>query len=141
MQSDQENIMRDYHDIVLPFMQRHPKLYRYLCLHYLLVTAMIWLMEVCLPLALRKTCHSLQLYEQLVCFVMAYSFTDSEEKDVCGQTMMVPFVDLLNHHSHHHAELSFYPDRLELVAVHIIDKVYAIKIGIAEETSLLFLLV
>ena len=54
---------------------------------------------------------------------MAYSFTDSEEKDVCARTMMVPFIDLLNHHSHHHAELSFFPDRLELVAVRDIEKV------------------
>ena len=54
---------------------------------------------------------------------MAYSFTDSEEKDVSTRTMMVPFVDLLNHHSHHHAELSFFPDRLELVTVRDIEKV------------------
>ena len=74
-------------------------------------------------LAARKTYHSQQLYEQLVCFVMAYSFTDAEEREVCERTMMVPFVDLLNHHSQHHAELSFHPDRLQLVAVREIRKV------------------
>lgn len=59
-----------------------------------------------------------------MCFVMAYSFSDDEESDVCSRTMMVPFVDLLNHHSKHHAELRFYPDRLELVAIRSIDKVW-----------------
>ena len=75
------------------------------------------------PSVSRKTSHSLQLYKDLVCFVMAYSFTDSEEAGVCGQTMMVPFVDLLNHHSVHHAELSFLPSHLELVAVRNIQQV------------------
>jgi hypothetical protein len=97
VQRDQANISRDYHTIVLPFTQRHPELFK-------------------------KSCHSQQFYEQLVSFVMAYSFTDTEERDVCARTMMVPFVDLLNHHSHHHTELSFFPDRLELVTVRDVEK-------------------
>ena len=72
---------------------------------------------------LRKTSHSLELYEQLVCFVMAYSFTDAEERDVCAETMMVPFVDLLNHHSLHHTELRFHTNHLQLVAVRNIQQV------------------
>ena len=64
----------------------------------------------------------MQLYEHLVCFVMAYSFTDSEEPDQCQRTMMVPFVDLLNHHSQHHVELRFRQDHLELVTVRRIRK-------------------
>ena len=57
-------------------------------------------------------------------FVMGYSFSDGEQTDPLRRTVMVPFVDLLNHHSHHHAELSFMGDRLELVAVRRIKKVY-----------------
>lgn len=116
VQRDKENIARDYSDIVLPFMRRHPELFR--C--GVASSAERWgqFMSSC-----RNTCHSRQLYEQLVWFVMGYSFSDDEERDVCRRTMMVPFVDLLNHHSHHHAELSFHPDRLELVAIRRIDKV------------------
>lgn len=77
-----------------------------------------------LLLFLRKTYHSLQLYEHLVCFVMAYSFTDGDQADQCQQTMMVPFVDLLNHHSRHHVELRFQQSHLELVAVRGIRKVW-----------------
>ena len=79
----------------------------------------------CLPshCPCRKTLHSQQLFQKLVSFVMSYSFTDAEEEDILQQTMMVPFVDLLNHHSHHHAELNFHEDCLELVAVRSIGKV------------------
>lgn len=81
----------------------------------------------------RKTCHSMQLYERLVCFVMAYSFTDGDEQDQCQRTMMVPFVDLLNHHSHHHVELRFQRKHLELMAVRRIRKVWSS----GEESSLI----
>ena len=74
----------------------------------------------------RRSQPSLQQYLDLVCLVMAYSFTDSEERDMSRQTMMVPFVDLLNHHSNHHAELSFHPSHLELVAVRNISQVLTI---------------
>ena len=60
---------------------------------------------------------------------MSYSFTDGEEPDILQQTMMVPFVDLLNHHSHHHAELNFQEEYLELVAVRDIGRVGIISAG------------
>ncbi|CAI8044237.1 N-lysine methyltransferase setd6 [Geodia barretti] len=93
VQRDLANMERDYHSIVLPFIQRHPLLYQ-------------------------GSEHSLQMYRDLVCLVMSYSFTDSaEDDDVSRQTMMVPFVDLLNHHSQHHAELRFHSSYLQLVAI------------------------
>ena len=55
---------------------------------------------------------------------MSYSFTDGEEGDLLQRTMMVPFVDLLNHHSLHHAELQFGEEHLELVAVRSISAVW-----------------
>ena len=56
---------------------------------------------------------------------MSYSFTDSaeEDDDVSRQTVMVPFVDLLNHHSQHHAELRFHSSYLQLVAIRDIPQV------------------
>ncbi len=71
----------------------------------------------------RKTFHSLELYKKLVSFVMSYSFTDPVEEDVLQRTMMVPFVDLLNHHSDHHVELNYREDCLQLLAVRDIRKV------------------
>lgn len=53
---------------------------------------------------------------------MSYSFTD-EAADLFGGTMMVPFVDLLNHSSQHHVELTFHPTCLKLMAVRDISKV------------------
>lgn len=88
-------------------------------------------MVVCLslsPYPCRKTLHSQQLFQKLVSFVMSYSFTDAEEVDIFQQTMMVPFVDLLNHHSHHHAELNFQEECLELVAVRSIGKVTGVGV-------------
>lgn len=61
-------------------------------------------------------------YKELVAYVMSYSFTD-EEAGLLGTTMMVPFVDLLNHSSHHHGELTFHPKCLKLMAVRNIAKV------------------
>ena len=66
----------------------------------------------------------MQLYEKLVATVMSYSFTDDEEGDPLQRTMMVPFVDLLNHHSLHHAELNFGEDHLQLMAVRRISTVW-----------------
>lgn len=71
----------------------------------------------------RKALHSAAVFRQLVGVVMSYSFTDAEEADVLQRTVMVPFVDLLNHHSQHHAELSFGKKHLRLVAVRGISKV------------------
>ena len=62
-------------------------------------------------------------YKQMVAYVMSYSFTD-EEAGFLGQTMMVPFVDLLNHSSRHHVELTFHPKFLKLVAVRDISEVH-----------------
>ena len=86
---------------------------------------LIFIKSPLLPPALssRKTLHSQQLFKKLVSFVMSYSFTDDEEPDILQQTMMVPFVDLLNHHSNHHAELNFHEEYLELVAVRDIARV------------------
>lgn len=55
--------------------------------------------------------------------VMSYSFTDAEETNFLSQTMMVPFVDLLNHHSEHHVELKFAKSSLKLMVVRNINKV------------------
>ena len=67
--------------------------------------------------------QSLPHYTRLVSLVMSYSFTDSEERNFLSRTMMVPFVDLLNHHSRHHVELKFSKSSLRLMVVRPIKKV------------------
>ncbi len=62
-------------------------------------------------------------YKKLVSLVMSYSFTDADDDEVISSTMMVPFVDLLNHSSQHHAELTFTDSALRLMVVRDIDKV------------------
>ena len=62
------------------------------------------------------------VYYKLVSFVMSYSFTDNEQ-GLLSRTMMVPFVDLLNHASNHHAELIFCEESLKLMAIRKIRKV------------------
>ena len=62
-------------------------------------------------------------YSKLVSMVMSYSFTDSAEVEFLSRTMMVPFVDLLNHHSHHHVELRFTKSSLKLMVIRDIHKV------------------
>ena len=54
---------------------------------------------------------------------MSYSFSDEEEASCISHTMMVPFVDILNHHSTHNVELTFHSKYLRLVAVKNIHKV------------------
>ncbi len=54
---------------------------------------------------------------------MSYSFTDAEDSELTSSTMMVPFVDLLNHSSQHHAELTFTDKALKLMVVRDINKV------------------
>ena len=54
---------------------------------------------------------------------MSYSFSDAEQSDPLRQTQMVPVIDLLNHHSYHHAELMFQKDYLLLTAIRNIEKV------------------
>lgn len=105
---DLANIRREYADVVLPFIQRHPKW---------------WNPEA----------HTLELYTQLVAFVMAYSFQepqeeedDDEEDDEVETTpnppMMVPMADMLNHVANHNANLEFTPDCLKMVCVRPVHK-------------------
>ena len=54
---------------------------------------------------------------------MSYSFSDAEQSDPLKQTQMVPVIDLLNHHSYHHAELIFQKDYLLLTAIRNIERV------------------
>lgn len=54
---------------------------------------------------------------------MSYSFTDEFNKSLLSQTVMVPFVDLLNHSTNHHAELKFGKNALKLVAIRTIKSV------------------
>lgn len=54
---------------------------------------------------------------------MSYSFTDGEEETLTSSTIMVPFVDLLNHSSEHHAQLTFTHKALELMVVRDIEEV------------------
>jgi len=65
----------------------------------------------------------MEQYTKMVGLVMSYSFSDPEEDDPVKQTMMVPVIDLLNHHSNHHAELTFHENYLLLTAIRDIKKV------------------
>uniref|UniRef100_A0A3P9IVF7 N-lysine methyltransferase SETD6 n=1 Tax=Oryzias latipes TaxID=8090 RepID=A0A3P9IVF7_ORYLA len=96
---DLSNIQREYEDVVLPFMTRHPDLWN------------------------PKT-HTLELYTELVAFVMAYSFQEpqededeDEEEKPPNPPMMVPMADMLNHVSDHNANLEFSADSLKMVSV------------------------
>jgi SET domain-containing protein 6 len=104
--NDLKDIQSDYDTIVKPFMQRHPEIFS-------------------------KKLISFQLYQELVSFVMSYSFTEAtsvmeeeetEERDILEATSMVPVIDLLNHHFRHHAELNARQHYLELIAVRDIAK-------------------
>ncbi|XP_029289054.1 N-lysine methyltransferase setd6 isoform X1 [Cottoperca gobio] len=108
--TDLDNIRREYTDVVLPFITKHPDLWN-------------------------PDTHTLELYAQLVAFVMAYSFQepqveedddddDDEEEDEKTQNppMMVPMADMLNHVSNHNANLEFTPDSLKMVSVRPIHK-------------------
>ncbi|KAM9375482.1 N-lysine methyltransferase setd6 isoform 2-T2 [Pholidichthys leucotaenia] len=104
---DLVNIQSEYTDVVLPFMVKHPDLWN------------------------PKT-HTLDLYTQLVAFVMAYSFQEPQEEDEDEENdeeekapnppMMVPVADILNHVSNHNANLEFTPDSLKMVCVRPIQK-------------------
>ena len=56
-------------------------------------------------------------------FIMSYSFTDPYSNDVLSETMMIPFVDLLNHNHFNHAELKFGNKALKLIATRSINPV------------------
>lgn len=119
---DRENIDKDYNNIVLPFLQRHPELFKYIYLS--LTHTHTHNVYGCVCVFYRESSHYKRLYDQMVCFVMGYSFTDNREhSNVYDQTMMVPFVDLLNHHSNHHVELCFHKHHLKLKTVRDIQKV------------------
>ncbi|XP_022605720.1 N-lysine methyltransferase SETD6 [Seriola dumerili] len=108
---DLANIRKEYTDVVLPFITQHPDLWN-------------------------PSTHTLELYTQLVAFVMAYSFQepqeeeeeedDDEEEDedekAPNPPMMVPMADMLNHVSNHNANLEFTPDSLKMVCVRPIHK-------------------
>lgn len=66
-------------------------------------------------------------YSKMVAFLMSYSFSDAEQSDPLRQTQMVPVIDLLNHHSYHHAELIFQEDYLLLTAIRNIKRVRVIQ--------------
>ncbi|XP_008298936.1 N-lysine methyltransferase setd6 [Stegastes partitus] len=105
--TDLNNIQREYTDVVLPFMIRHPDLWN-------------------------PNTHTLELYTKLVAFVMAYSFQepqeeeddeeDEEEEQAPNPPMMVPMADMLNHVSNHNANLEFTPDSLKMVCVRPVRK-------------------
>ncbi|XP_056138544.1 N-lysine methyltransferase setd6 isoform X2 [Lampris incognitus] len=104
--TDLMNIQREYTTVVLPFIARHPDL---------------WSPDT----------HTLELYTQLVAFVMAYSFQepledDEEEEEEEEMTshppMMVPMADMLNHVSNHNANLEYTADNLNMVCVRPIHK-------------------
>ncbi|KAM9855084.1 N-lysine methyltransferase setd6 [Aulostomus maculatus] len=104
--TDLANIQREYTDVVLPFITRHTDLWN-------------------------PGTHTLELYTQLVAFVMAYSFQepqeeadeeDEEEEKVANPPMMVPMADMLNHVSTHNANLEFTLDSLKMVCVRPIPK-------------------
>ncbi|XP_049578165.1 N-lysine methyltransferase setd6 [Syngnathus scovelli] len=108
VEKDLDNIQREYKDVVLPFITKHPDMWN-------------------------TSTHTLELYMQLVAFVMAYSFQepqeeadDDDEDDDEGKApnppMMVPMADMLNHVSKHNANLEFMPDTLKMVCVRPIKK-------------------
>ncbi|GAA6229781.1 N-lysine methyltransferase SETD6 [Lates japonicus] len=106
--TDLANIRREYTDVVLPFIIQHSDFWN-------------------------PNTHTLDLYTQLVAFVMAYSFQepqeedddedeDEEEEKAPNPPMMVPMADMLNHVSNHNANLEFTPDSLKMVCVRPIHK-------------------
>ncbi|XP_062276082.1 N-lysine methyltransferase setd6 [Scomber scombrus] len=107
--TDLSNIRKEYTDVVLPFIARHPDFWN-------------------------PDKHTLELYMQLVAFVMAYSFQepqeeeeeeddeDEDEEKAANPPMMVPMADMLNHVSNHNANLEFTPDSLKMVCVRPIRK-------------------
>ncbi|KAM3609785.1 uncharacterized protein V6R79_020304 [Siganus canaliculatus] len=106
---DLANIKKEYTDVVLPFIQKHPDL-------------------------LNPNIHTLELYMKLVAFVMAYSFQEpqededddeedeEEEEKAPNPPMMVPMADMLNHVANHNANLEFTPESLKMVSVRPIQK-------------------
>lgn len=86
VEKDLVNIRSEYYSIVLPFMEAHSDLFS-------------------------PSVRSLELYQQLVALVMAYSFQepleeDDDEKEP-NSPLMVPAADILNHIANHNANLEY----------------------------------
>lgn len=99
---DLANIQLEYSSIILPFMKSHPDVFD-------------------------PKLHTLELYKQLVAFVMAYSFQEpleEEDEDEKGPNppMMVPVADILNHVANHNASLEYAPKCLRMVTTQPISK-------------------
>ncbi|XP_046755327.1 N-lysine methyltransferase SETD6 isoform X2 [Gallus gallus] len=99
---DLANIQLEYSSIILPFMKSHPDIFD-------------------------PELHTLELYKQLVAFVMAYSFQEpleEEDEDEKGPNppMMVPVADILNHVANHNASLEYAPTCLRMVTTQPISK-------------------
>ncbi|KAM6253178.1 N-lysine methyltransferase SETD6 [Porphyrio hochstetteri] len=99
---DLANIHLEYSTIILPFMKSHPSVFD-------------------------PKLHTLELYKQLVAFVMAYSFQEpleEEEEDEKGPNppMMVPVADILNHVANHNANLEYSPRCLRMVTTQPVGK-------------------
>ncbi|XP_075621795.1 N-lysine methyltransferase SETD6 isoform X2 [Balearica regulorum gibbericeps] len=99
---DLANIHLEYSSIVLPFMESHADVFD-------------------------PKLHTLELYKQLVAFVMAYSFQEpleEEDEDEKGPNppMMVPVADILNHVANHNANLEYSPQCLRMVTTQPVSK-------------------
>lgn len=102
---DLDKIHKEYSDVVFPLITKYPEYWP--------------------PYTV-----TLELYTQLVAFVMAYSFQEPHEEDddedeqenAPNPPMMVPMADMLNHIANHNANLEFTPDSLKMVSVRQIRK-------------------
>ncbi|CAL1595326.1 unnamed protein product [Knipowitschia caucasica] len=109
--TDLDKIHKEYSDVVLPLITKYSE---------------YWTPNI----------HTLDLYTNLVAFVMAYSFQEpNEEEDdddddddeddedkAPNPPMMVPMADMLNHIANHNANLEFTPDSLKMVSIRPIRK-------------------
>ncbi|XP_067408867.1 N-lysine methyltransferase SETD6 isoform X2 [Emydura macquarii macquarii] len=99
---DLANIQLEYTSIILPFMESHLDIFD-------------------------PQLHTLELYQRLVAFVMAYSFQepldeeDEDEKEP-NPPMMVPMADILNHVANHNANLEYSQECLKMVTTQPICK-------------------
>ncbi|XP_062442332.1 N-lysine methyltransferase SETD6 [Rhea pennata] len=98
---DLVNIQLEYNSIILPFIESHPDIFD-------------------------PKLHTLELYKELVAFVMAYSFQepleDDEDEKGPNPPMMVPVADILNHVANHNANLEYAPKCLRMVTTQPISK-------------------
>uniref|UniRef100_A0A8D0HFA5 N-lysine methyltransferase SETD6 n=1 Tax=Sphenodon punctatus TaxID=8508 RepID=A0A8D0HFA5_SPHPU len=99
---DLANIHLEYTSIILPFLESHPDIFD-------------------------PKVHTLELYQRLVAFVMAYSFQEpvpeeEEDEKTCNPPMMVPMADLLNHVANHNANLEYSSECLKMVTTQPISK-------------------